>query len=311
MVWYWGRKGGGIDFTRRFIQRLLTSIPRENLYLELSSGAEGLSSFEGLASRLFLTQARPRSFIDAFFVIADLARFICRTIRQSPRIVIITMNAPWGWPLLIILRKMIGFKLIYIAHDATPHKGDYAILWQTVTQNGLIKNIDAAITLSDFVTQKLRSKVDCSLIPMQYFFGSPLPARGNFSSPVKCLFVGRLVEYKGLRELADFFRTLPPENFSLTIAGEGPLAAEIPQLYSHIRHLNLQLEWHSDEAIIDLIKSHDVILCPYQDASQSGIVAQALELGTKVAVINSGGLAEQIQQGARGFWLEEITDLVR
>jgi glycosyltransferase involved in cell wall biosynthesis len=83
---------------------------------------------------------------------------------------------------------------------------------------------------------------------------------------------------------------------SLTIAGEGQ---GIPfESSDTVKIIN---RWLSDREIEDLISSHSLVVLPYIEASQSGIIPLANALGVPVVVTPVGGLASQIKQGINGL----------
>jgi glycosyltransferase involved in cell wall biosynthesis len=51
----------------------------------------------------------------------------------------------------------------------------------------------------------------------------------------------------------------------------------------------------------DAIAHHDILICPYEEASQSGIIAEAQADGMPAVVTPVGGLAEQIGYGLAGW----------
>ncbi len=62
--------------------------------------------------------------------------------------------------------------------------------------------------------------------------------------------------------------------------------------------------WLSHAETQELLRSHDVMIAPYREASQSGVVAEALAWGLPVVATPVGALAEQIGDGRAG-WLSD------
>jgi glycosyltransferase involved in cell wall biosynthesis len=81
----------------------------------------------------------------------------------------------------------------------------------------------------------------------------------------------------------------------LLFAGQDKGAADqIRQANLHSQHrLIVEDRYLSLAELVAIMQLADVVACPYQVASQSGIVALAMQLGRPVVVSSAGGLSEQ------------------
>lgn len=61
-------------------------------------------------------------------------------------------------------------------------------------------------------------------------------------------------------------------------------------------------DWMNHDQIDDLLRSNDVLLAPYREATQSGVVADALTWGVPAVSTQVGALSEQLGDGKAG-WL--------
>jgi glycosyltransferase involved in cell wall biosynthesis len=229
-----------------------------------------------------------------------------------PVAVIVTMNAPFAWPFTRLLQRR-GIKVFYIAHDAEPHPGDYAATWQRLTQDLLIRSADKVVALSSSVGRRIAegnpvSHNKITVIPLETIYPRQCPSLGRRRSvdePVRLLFYGRLLPYKGLdllaRALEPFRRT---QNWRLTVAGSGPLEADVRRAFADWPQVELRLGWVSQEETAKLFSTHDLLLCPYIEASQSGVVAQGMSWGMPSLVMPTGALPEQIGFGRAGIVAE-------
>ena len=86
----------------------------------------------------------------------------------------------------------------------------------------------------------------------------------------------------------------------LTIAGSGDLQPYESEL-SKIAGLDVRNKWLSDSEFGQLIHSHDVLILPYLEASQSGVIAAAHGAGKPVVAFSVGGISEQIDHGVNGL----------
>jgi glycosyltransferase involved in cell wall biosynthesis len=104
------------------------------------------------------------------------------------------------------------------------------------------------------------------------------------------LFLGRLEPYKGLAVLVaamqEVWREQP--DVRLTVAGRGPSAAEVPE---HPM-ISAVLRYVTDDEIDELFSEATLVVAPYTEASQSGVVSLAAARGIPSVVSDVGALAE-------------------
>lgn len=126
---------------------------------------------------------------------------------------------------------------------------------------------------------------------------------GNFN----ILFFGRISPYKGIQFLLDAFveilSTKKYPNMTLTIAGSGNFDFEIEPYRQHpeIKILN---EYIYPENLANLIFNSSVVVCPYIDATQSGVVMSAYAFKKPVIATNVGGLPEMVKDQLTGIIIE-------
>src|SRR2546422_5286487 len=119
------------------------------------------------------------------------------------------------------------------------------------------------------------------------------------------LYVGRLVEEKGLHTLIEAFEILNQENVGATliIAGEGPIKEE---LMTEVRQRGLEevirITGFVDEAtLIALYRSSNIFVLP-SDYEPFGIsVLEAMAARIPVVVSDVGGLSEIVEHGVTGL----------
>ncbi len=114
----------------------------------------------------------------------------------------------------------------------------------------------------------------------------------------KILMAGYIRGYKGIEYgigLLDL-----DEEFTLTIAGEfydKKLLSEVMEKKGRFgSRLVIIPRYLTDYDLVDIIDNHDILICPYVSASQSGVVALSHGRATPVAVFPSGGLADQVSR---------------
>jgi len=120
------------------------------------------------------------------------------------------------------------------------------------------------------------------------------------------LFFGKIRQYKGLKTLVEAMALLPPElNCRLVVAGEfyvepGPYKrlAERLKVDSRIVWMDRYIP---NEEVPRLFRAADLVVLPYVEATQSGVVPVAYQFGVPVVATSVGGLGEVIQDGRTGY----------
>jgi glycosyltransferase involved in cell wall biosynthesis len=105
------------------------------------------------------------------------------------------------------------------------------------------------------------------------------------------LFFGRLEAYKGIGVLVEameeVWRVYP--SVRLTVAGRGPAATEVPDGDPRIRRI---AGYVSDEDRDRLFAEATLLVAPYLEASQSGVVSLAVGRGIPTVVSDAGALPD-------------------
>jgi glycosyltransferase involved in cell wall biosynthesis len=284
-VLFWGRRGGG-------------SVLAE----QLATSAAVL----GLDVHVFL---RPSNANSKFGVlkfgvwIKELKRFLESIISNRITKVIFVMASPWDVFLDSILRSK-GVKGVRIIHEASPHKGEYfpPRFWVRI----LIRNTDLVVALTNFVKKELvqnfgidEGKVSVCSLP-------PAPILIDFKSNnnpkiTRLLFIGRGKSYKGQKMLEESLRFLEHENIVVSIVGKWH---NKPKSGSKFFHLDA---WVNDLELQTWIAKSDIVLFPYLEASQSGLIPISTLLGKPVVITPVGGLREQVIPGVNAIVAENLS----
>ena len=121
---------------------------------------------------------------------------------------------------------------------------------------------------------------------------------------VNFLFFGRIGDYKGLNVLAKAYERICQSysNVTLTIAGSGDFS-KYKSLFENMTKVRIENRYIADGEIEDFFSvPHTVVVLPYLDASQSGVIPIALEYQTPIIASDTGGLKEQLNDGRIGLF---------
>ena len=106
--------------------------------------------------------------------------------------------------------------------------------------------------------------------------------------------------------LEAFFRIAERYDLYLRVAGRGKLDARTARLAEHPR-VRVDNRWIPESELALIFASCDLVVAPYVEASQSGVVAAAYGMGLPVVVTPVGGLREQVISGETGVIADETT----
>jgi glycosyltransferase involved in cell wall biosynthesis len=129
---------------------------------------------------------------------------------------------------------------------------------------------------------------------------SPLTPYGDRQAYV--LFVGRLVEEKGLRTLLDAWRLAAPRHMSLRIAGDGPLRHLVEQFAEDDGSVEF-LGWRSSAEIAKLQQEAMVTVVPseWYEAGPPLVLLQALASGTPVLCCDLANICAGVTDAGAGL----------
>ena len=206
-----------------------------------------------------------------------------------------------------------GIRYVTIIHDALKHPGD-----ATGHLTGWLRSeahfADRVITLSRAVADQL-SKLQIAdsgrvrtLFHPDLRYDGPMPEQErDFKKPLKLLFFGRILKYKGLPTLLAAIELLRREgtHVELGVAGSGDIGKETSRLAA----LGAEVinRWVDDDEVGRLLARYDAIVLPYHEASQSGVAATAFGACMPVVGTAVGGITEQVLDGLTGVLASSTT----
>ena len=117
------------------------------------------------------------------------------------------------------------------------------------------------------------------------------------------LFFGRIWPYKGLAHLirAEPLITASVPDAQIVIAGRGENFTRYRQLMVHPERFVVHNEYISNDKRSELFRRASVIVLPYVEATQSGVVPLAYTFGKPVVATRVGGLPEQVEHAQTGY----------
>lgn len=150
-----------------------------------------------------------------------------------------------------------------------------------------------------------------------HYLGIPLGERvGEPAAPRSgVLFVGRLTEGKGVRDLMSAYRQLPARLRALhplRIVGEGPMGAQLRQTVAEMHQGQITFAgWQTPESVAASMRSASAFCAPSHTAADGwtegfGLVfLEAAREGLPVVSYATGGIPEAVEDGVTGLLAAE------
>lgn len=313
MVVYWGRRGALTRFTLEF-GLAARADPSVAATISVSRQNESFADYAVFGKSLFPVStfdSSPGAVLKAWRIV-ELRRRMEERLRQDGIQTIIELMPHIWSPLVMPLARRDGIRYVPIIHDVHGHLGD-----PTGIVNGwlnrVVQSADVVLTLSNAVADRI---VATGLAPERKVFPlfhpdltygvaphDPLP---TLHRPIRLLFLGRILAYKGLGLFLDTIEQLRSEGIEVAagVFGEGDVSQHRDRLTA------LQAEvvnrWLTEAEIAEALAKYDVVVLSHLAASQSGIAATAFGAGRPVVATPVGGLLEQVQHGISGLVAKRI-----
>ena len=208
---------------------------------------------------------------------------------------------------LLFIPFITGVKKVITIHDPIPHLGDYS--WkQSLTKNIYNKLAHKFVFYSKYAKSQFKQyypylKQPKYLIAFQPFTFNQLFEKSDLVESC-ILFFGRISYYKGIdllmKAIPEVLKIYPHQIFVIAGRTDGyQLDYQFLKKYEHnILLLNRYI--NTNEAV-RLIQKSKFLVCPYRDASQSGVLMTARAIGKPVIATNVGAFTEYIQDGVDGL----------
>lgn len=200
-------------------------------------------------------------------------------------------------------------QIIHTVHDLVAHSGEGNDRISFMTKYVLRKSERVIFQNKDDLTHVRTIK---KLGPKSTFIPiGPLSVYRTFSNrccnkpDIDILFFGRISKYKGLEHLLEALNKLDQLHFfsKVVIAGNGDYDFGLDQYDFGIK-LNFINQHLSNSDLVDLIERSRIVVCPYTDATQSGVLMTAIAFNRPVIATAVNGFKDVIINGVNGILVE-------
>lgn len=115
------------------------------------------------------------------------------------------------------------------------------------------------------------------------------------------IFFGQITPHKGLEFLLDAMSNvhIKHPDIKLLIAGGGDLYFDITP-YKESNYIIWENRYIGIRELANMVRNSIFAVCPYKDATQSGVIQTAFALNVPVVATNVGGLPEMVKDGLYG-----------
>ena len=249
------------------------------------------------------------------------------TIRNvKPDVIIVEGFGRWA-PAGIIY-SILHRKRLLMFYERTAWTERKAGWWRTLYRRLAGKAVDCFLSNGALSEQYLRENLGFSSAPiirgcmsadsfyLHYDVEAELEARHKADREAECrngkgirfLYVGRIVEPKGIRQLLEAWeihhRSYPDD--TLTLAGEGILLNEMRERYGDDKGI-IMAGYVSYDKIYSYYKECDVVVQPTLEDNWSLVIPEAMSCGRAVMCsIYNGGYPELVKDSVNGYSFDPL-----
>lgn len=319
-VIYLGRRGGGPVYAYEMARGLIEN--GHHISLFISQYVENIGSWKALKADS-IEVVKTYTSLRSYFINTILFRMKEYGLLKEKYSSVafdacyIPMGHPWDSMFVNICG---GPQLITTIHDPILHSSDRTVreyMSRIVSRTMVVgirkKTPDDVVILSNVFKEIVAKNYKLSpehihVIPHGIFDFYKTVDSGKIHNYPKgktnYLFLGRICGYKGLDILAEAYRSLRQsfDDITLTIVGSGDFSKYRP-LYAGQMDVTIINEWIPDDEIASYLKSKEevILVLPYKDGTQSGVISTAMSFGVPIVATDVGGLREQIQNDVTGY----------
>ena len=137
------------------------------------------------------------------------------------------------------------------------------------------------------------------VIPLNKLYGKN---KNSDSNKNLVLFFGRISRYKGIEYLVEAAKLVRKTitDLKVIIAGNGKFYFDISDIKND-NTFKIINRYISNNELADLIRQSEIVVCPYVDATQSGVVMTAFAFNKPVIASAVGGFLDVVKPGKTGL----------
>ena len=206
--------------------------------------------------------------------------------------------------------RLVGWTcpVLLTVHDPAPHSGaDRAYAERSRRHQRATRARANAFHVHgrfcrDQLVQALGAATRPILETMHGIILTPAPDERLMPEPGRILMFGRMEAYKGLGVLLDAADELSRNRLPhrLVVAGRGPELTRLADRIAGMPDVEVIDRYLGQRDVVAEMQRADVVVTPYVDATQSGVIAAAYGNGRPVVASRIGGLADAVADGVSG-----------
>lgn len=240
--------------------------------------------------------------------------------KKKPDLVIFQWWHPYFAPCYWVLCKLLGKqKILFTCHNVFPHERFPLdkLLTRMTLKNGNYFIVHSIQDEKDLMSIQSKAILKRTVLPTYNAFKMKNLTLNDGREQLKLdlskkvlLFFGFIREYKGLKYLLKAMPIIIKQLSEVKLLIVGDFAGDKEDYLEIIKKLKLEdsVEIYDgyipDEEVEQFFSATDLVVLPYESATQSGIVQIAYGFEKPVIVTNVGGLPEVVIDGKTGYVVE-------
>jgi glycosyltransferase involved in cell wall biosynthesis len=306
-----GRKGGIVHYANNMLSEMRLQ-PENNLTIFASKYCEQGVPKESILISTYKNKVQ--FFVNSLFVLPLLIIQLLITAKKNE---IDFIYFPywhfWNAPIIFIAKKM-KIPILSTVHDGVLHTGDGEPFEQQLNRY-CIKESGGLVFLTKYVKNLVENQIGfvakSFVIPIGLIIPNGILSNvRQISSKPKLLFFGRVNYYKGIDILIEAINQLDPNLFDYcSIVGKW--ADDSIKSTIKTEKIKVYDGWIEEDDISNFYNNSDILILPYREASQSGVISIGIAGSIPMVCARVGGLVDQLEEGKHSLFFkgEDVEDL--